>query len=62
MTPDIAQAVMQDTEERFVHPEIARRSAAGEEFRGRAFAVGCILSRSILRTDDTGHLRSLRFI
>jgi hypothetical protein len=51
MTPDIAQAVMQDTEERFVRPEIERRSAAGEEFRGPLWAAQVVLR------EETGSTR-----
>src|SRR5947209_3438307 len=51
MTPDIAQVVMQDTEERFVRPEIERRSAAGEEFRGPLWAAQVVLG------EETGTTR-----
>jgi hypothetical protein len=47
MTPDIAQALMQDTEERFVRPEIDRRSVAGEEFRGPLWAAQVVLGEEI---------------
>jgi len=50
MTPDIAQAVMQDTVERFVRPEIERRSAASEEFRGPLWAAQVILGGETTNT------------
>jgi hypothetical protein len=51
MTPDIAQAFMQDTMERFVRPEIERRAAAGEGFSGPLWAAQIILG------EETGTTR-----
>ena len=42
---------MQDTEERFVRPEIERRSAVGEEFRGPLWAAQVVLG------EETGTTR-----